>query len=150
MIQRIQSLYLLIAAILLVATMLCPLAVLQIGDTILQYKVCGFYNGEHVLFNTWGLLTFVSLSALLSIITIFLFKKRKLQVALCNINIAVIVVTYITYGVYLNAGLNNLAATFLRIDYGIALPFVAIILLVLAITRIKKDERLVRSLDRIR
>lgn len=150
MIQRIQTIFLLIAMVLLIVAMFSPLAVLVAGDNILFYKVCGFYKGEEVLFNAWGLLTFASVSALLSLITIFMYKNRKLQVRLCNINIITIVIAYITFGVYLNAGLDKLEATFLRIDYGIALPAIAIILIVLAISRIKKDERLVRSLDRIR
>lgn len=108
-----------------------------------------WYKGEYLL-QTWGILTIGILSAVLAFITIFLFKNRKRQIMLCKINIFLIVLYYVTMGVYANAGIEKFGLIYDSIQFGLALPLIAIILNVLALSKIKKDEKLVRSLDRIR
>ncbi len=85
------------------------------------------------------------LSALLSLITIFLYTRRKLQANLCVANMFVLVVWYV-----LLAALPRGVEEINILGWADALPAVSIILLFLARKGILDDEKLVRSLDRIR
>lgn len=151
MIQRIQTVFLLLAAILMGVTAFSP--ILSIASGVSSYPFFSYGVGEFpdLEFHSWGILTFAVLSSLLSFIAIFLYKKRKVQINVGYIIALLIVAYYATAAVYLNAYLDKIGeARFIGIQYGIILPVVALIFDILAILRIKKDEKLVKSLDRIR
>lgn len=151
MIQRIQSLFLLIAAILMGVTVFSPLLEISDGGKFLS-SFCPFGIASPKLdFPTWGVLTFAVLSAILPLINIFLYKKRKLQANLGYITALCIVIFYVAAIVYLRAYLGRLEVDYtLNVQYGIILPAIALIFNILAIAKIKKDDKLVKSLDRIR
>ena len=88
------------------------------------------------------------LSALLSIVTIFLFKNRKLQFVLGRLNI---LINLILLGllIYLSLTLSGEAMVSEK-GIGMFLPIIVILVLVLANKAIKKDEDLVKSVDRLR
>jgi hypothetical protein len=82
------------------------------------------------------------LIVVLSIIVIFLYKNRSLQIKLCCGILVLLIFSYIT--LFLpgtKAAIGKWPAVF---------PFVAGIFDILAICAIRKDEKLVRSLDRLR
>ena len=87
-------------------------------------------------------------SALLSLIAILQFKNRKLQFVLGRLNILtnLIILGLLVYH------LQSLSGEVTASEKGIgsALPLVTIILLVMANKAIKKDEDLVKSVDRLR
>jgi len=85
------------------------------------------------------------LSTLMTIVTIFLYTRRKVQAALCLVNIAVILAWYILLAV-LPQGVNEVRI----LQWYDALPAVCVILIFMARKGILADEKLVRSLDRIR
>lgn len=152
MIQRIQTIFLLLTAILMGVTALCPLIeIVDGGKLVITYYSFGIgkvFGGE---FPTWGVLTFAVISGLLAFINIFFYKKRKIQINIGYITALLIVVYYITAMVYLNAFLGKIDSAYtINLQFGIILPVVALIFDLLAISRIKKDEKLVKSLDRIR
>lgn len=98
---------------------------------------------------TWGLFFVDLVSVILSFVTIFLYKKRVLQMRLCVVNALVIIGMLIYYAM--------LTYNFLSVhelSYGfklwLALPIISIILLYLAIRNIGADEAKVRALDRLR
>ena len=97
--------------------------------------------------NLETLLLFI-VSAVLSLLTIFLFKNRKLQMRLNGVNILlnILLIGYLTFSV------SKLPGGFLDSEKGIGLfvPFVSIVLLFVANRFIKKDEKLVKSVDRFR
>ena len=93
---------------------------------------------------------FAGLSALLALINIFLYKKRKLQMKVGTLTSLLILFFYVTLYVYFNAYTVKYGLTFSSFQFGLILPVIALIFNVLAILRIKKDENLVKSLDRIR
>ena len=151
MIQRIQSIYLLITAILMAVTVCSPLAWLQGENGMYVFRCLGIYDEPFTpIYWTWGVISIAVLSAILAFINIFLFKKRKVQITICNIISLLIVILYITTGTYIYTAKEVLGAEFERIDYGVILPTIALVLNILAIMRIKKDEKLVQSLNRIR
>ncbi|MFV0331325.1 MAG: DUF4293 domain-containing protein [Dysgonomonas sp.] len=151
MIQRIQTIFLLFTAILMGVTTFSPLMVLNGGDKLL-YSFFPFGIGQ--LFNaqypTWGVIFFSGLSALVPLINIFLYKKRKVQMKVGTLTSLLILFFYVTLYVYFNAYTSKYGLAFEGIQYGLILPVIALIFNVLAVLRIKKDEKLVKSLDRIR
>jgi hypothetical protein len=88
-------------------------------------------------------------SAILALITIFLFKNRKLQFVLNRLNI---LLNLILLGIFVYRILNLSGGTEIVSEKGIGviLPIISIVLLVLANRAIKKDEDLVKSVDRLR
>ncbi len=152
MIQRRQSIYLLLTAILMAVTAFSPLLVIRMPDlSILDFMSCGIMKKTGELFKpTWGVITMAGLSSLIALVNIFLYKKRKLQIRMGYITSLFIVLYYVTLGTYFYVICNNIGAELSSIHYGIVLPFIALILNIMAIANIKKDEKLVKSLDRIR
>ncbi|WP_108823480.1 DUF4293 domain-containing protein [Dysgonomonas sp. Marseille-P4361] len=152
MIQRIQTIFLLLTAIFMASAVFCPLfEIVEGGKLALTFHSFGIGKMFNAEYPTWGILTFGIISSLLAFINIFLFKKRKLQINIALITALSIVVYFIATLVYLNAYLSKLESDYnLNIQFGIILPVLALIFDLLAMTRIKKDEKLVKSLDRIR
>ncbi|MDH6354938.1 glucan phosphoethanolaminetransferase (alkaline phosphatase superfamily) [Dysgonomonas sp. PH5-45] len=150
MIQRIQSVYLLLVAILMAVAAFLPLAELKSTGVLYEFEAAGIFFEGHKVFATWGVITFAVLSALASFANIFLYKKRKVQISVCAITLLFIMLFYVAFGVYMNVAVAKLNAEFLGFEFGISLPAIAFILNILAWHKIKADEKLVRSLDRIR
>ena len=147
MIQRIQSIYLLLAAILMAVTAFSPVLVLNEGLTLFSY---GVKDADLLVKPTWGIVFMAGVSALLSFISIFMYSNRKKQSNVVFMSALVLVFYYLTAVVYLASYLSSFPEGINTVAYGIVLPVVALIFLLLANKAIKKDEKLVRSLDRIR
>lgn len=87
-------------------------------------------------------------SAVLSLISIFMFKNRQLQFVLGRLNI---ILNFILLGFFVYQSLNLSGETAVsEKGIGMLLPLVSIVLLALANKAIKKDEDLVKSVDRLR
>ena len=82
MIQRIQSVYLLVSAILLGLIFILPVAEISSTDALYFFDIRGIHKGGEVIMNGLPLMIFLSLVILIHLIIIFLFKKRLLQVRL--------------------------------------------------------------------
>ena len=125
MIQRVQSLFLLVVVIL---------------SSLLLY--ISFGSKVDPLINNYKLFI---ISPSLSTITLLLFKKRRIQIILCNI-LVLIQFLFLAYYVY-NTLIDKL---FEETYFTIVLSSLNMILLFLAKNRILKDEALIRSIDRVR
>jgi hypothetical protein len=87
-------------------------------------------------------------SALLSLISIFMYKNRKSQFMLGRLNI---ILNFILLGFFVYQSLNVSGETAVsEKGIGMLLPIVSIVFLALANKAIKKDEDLVKSVDRLR
>ena len=129
MIQRIQSLY-------LVCVLFMQLAVMFFAQGAylkLQQVQCSQLQAGHL-----------SISALLLVI-LFMYKKRSAQLWLTNLGVGFILLK-LSWGLY---GISLTDFNF-NTDFGIVLDLFSIMLLLLAHRAIRKDEALVRSIDRIR
>lgn len=136
MLQRIQTVYLLIAAIVSGGVIF----VLHLWVTNNEVVV---YAKDNVLF--LGL--FLG-SAVLSLISIFKYKKRKTQFILGRLNI---ILNFILLGFFVYQSLNVSGETAVsEKGIGMLIPIVSIVFLALANKAIKKDEDLVKSVDRLR
>lgn len=152
MIQRIQTLWLFLAGLTVFGLFLFP----YVNYIDLQIDVVGKYGtvdneiqkiDSHIL---QMLMTIVT--GLLPIFIIFKYKQRKLQIKLCYLSIVMIVLLgiwmYSKAGKVLAETNQFLGAKNIGIGFFL-LPF-AILFIILAINGIIKDERLVKSVDRLR
>ena len=90
----------------------------------------------------------LGLSTMLTIISIISYKKRQNQFVMGRLNI---ILNLILLGLFVYRSLNLSGETEVsEKGIGMFLPIVAIVLLVLANKAIKKDEDLVKSVDRLR
>ena len=137
MIQRIQTIYLFLA---FVTTGILPffLSLWTLSDGK------DFYFMQNQFFTV-----LLGLSTTLSIISIISFKKRQNQFVMGRLNM---ILNLILLGlfVYYSLNVSGEAATVSEKGIGMFLPIVTIVLLVLANKAIKKDEDLVKSVDRLR
>ncbi|WP_445732785.1 DUF4293 domain-containing protein [Mariniflexile sp.] len=136
MLQRIQTVYLLIAAIVSAGLIFVLHLWVTDGEVVVYAKDNLLYLG-----------LFLG-SALLSILTIFKYKNRKSQFMLGRLNI---ILNFILLGFFVYQSLNVSGETAVsEKGIGMLLPIVSIVLLALANKAIKKDEELVKSVDRLR
>ncbi len=136
MIQRIQSVYLLIAALL--AGVLPLILSLWTNNDGLEI----FAKNE-----LWISIAFFA-SAALALIAIFLFKNRQNQFVLNRLNM---ILNLFLLGFFVYRSLNLSGETLVsEKGIGMLIPVFSIVFLVLANRAIKKDEDLVKSVDRLR
>jgi peptidoglycan/LPS O-acetylase OafA/YrhL len=140
MLQRIQTVYLAIA---LLATAVLPFVFpLYVDGTGANY-----YFAKNLAY-----VFLFGLSTVLTIMSIMTYKKRKRQFAMGRLNI---ILNLILLGLFVYQSLN-LSGEADREKYvsekgiGMILPVISIVFLVLANRAIKKDEDLVKSVDRLR
>ncbi|MBR4263146.1 MAG: DUF4293 domain-containing protein [Paludibacteraceae bacterium] len=152
MIQRIQTIYLLLVVALGIT--LCFMPVLQFvtpeeAETLQIWELSAFSYSSVPLQGLWGLTLTTILIPLLALVDIFLYNKRLLQ---ARLNIFTVMLCLGYYGVL--AIYVWLAKTALGVDWHIlpwaSIPLVCLVLTVMATRRILKDEALVRAADRIR
>ena len=150
MLQRIQTVYLLIIVVLTVATLFLPLAVLQQGDALFSFDASGLSTmiGEpELLYPAWGLF---ALTAIIALVTIFLYRKRILQIRLCVFNALLILGFYGFFAFLIYSLKGDMEGASVSVKIALSFPLVNLILDYLAIRNIGADEALVRSLDRLR
>lgn len=136
MLQRIQTVYLLIAAILSGGLIF----VFHLWTTANDVPV---YAKDDIVY----LAMFLG-SAALSLFSIFNYKNRKFQFVLGRLNI---ILNFILLGLFVYVLLNTSGESQIsEKGVGIFIPIFSIVFLVLANKAIKKDEDLVKSVDRLR
>lgn len=135
MIQRIQTIWLLL--IVVFSALLIGMPVVEKENLATSFP----YSSISILIEN-------ALIAILSFITIFLYKNRAFQIKMCYL---VLVLTFIMIGTLAYDIWNSLQEG-ITVIYRIPIAFPVLILILdfLAIHSIKKDEKIVRSLDRLR
>ena len=154
MIQRIQTVYLLLAEILIGVLFFVPFADISSQDGTLYFVALeglgriGTTTFELPDLNWLMMLLLVSSITLLTR-TIMLYKNRKIQIKLAFISLVLALLIGGLIFVTVSLAARHLSGHFSLTIYS-AFPLISAILLVLAIRGIRKDEELVRSIDRIR
>lgn len=155
MIQRIQTIYLLTVVILSGITLFSAqagfLGNVDASQYILNYK--GVFQlqttGIYFVKNVWALTALCALIPTVAIVTIFMYKKRLLQIRLSIINSVLLAGYYALLFIYLWQTGTALDADW-YLEMVTAFPLINIILTFLAIRAIGKDEALIKSLNRLR
>lgn len=160
MLQRIQTVFMFLAVVAGVLTFMFPFASFQSGSIdyfIYQMNLENIGSlsenvSKTIFFGEWMIIP-LSVLQILFLILIFInimqFKKRSLQIRLNRLAIAInlfVIAGFIWSIVNLTQMFGDL------ISYGIAtiFPIIGIILILLANHNIKKDEKLIRSANRLR
>jgi hypothetical protein len=153
MLQRIQTVYLLLVAILTVAMTMLPLAVLQQGDELYRFDVFGVTKlspEAELVYPVWALFVLTALIAGLAAVTIFLYKKRILQIRLCVFNAILMIGFYGFFAFMIYMMKQEAEELSVSIKLSLSFPLINLILDYLAIRNIGADEVLVRSTERLR
>ena len=157
MIQRIQSVYLHVAAPLMFSFLFLPFAQFVTPDGMLRFDaaslspIAGMESSLlSVSVSTWGVFILTALIAVLAVITIFLYKNRPLQAKLCIVNTFFMLTLYIVIFVYGYEFKSDFHAEEISWSVYMIFPLLAMILSCIAYRYINKDEQLVKSYDRIR
>lgn len=157
MIQRIQSLYLFLIVVLGVLTCFMPL--MEIFDSsyawLGQLKALGIMSlgeeGARVFSHyTFGLFLMSVVIPMIALFTIFLYKRRMVQIRLMVFDLVLMVGYYGLLAWSCYSAYNLVGGEVRSITIASAFMLVNIVLAIMAIHRIRKDEALVRSLDRLR
>lgn len=149
MIQRIQTIYLFVAAVLLVVAMVLPVGHFYTETTVSSLTNLSVTAADGTVgYVSWPLFVILLLGAVLSFVTIFLYKNRMLQVRLTVCANVLLVAYYVVAGILAYSALSSYGS--FTPSMAVCLPLIALILNGLAIRGIKKDEKLVRSYNTIR
>lgn len=144
MIQRVQSLLFLIAGIAFISLYSLPFASCSesYGDI--------YQNLTLDLNDNLGLLIMALLGGLLSLLAIFLFRNRKLQSALGYLVVVLgLGLAGFAYYLYSMSSPSGSEIT-TQLGFGLAMPMIGAMLAFVGNIFIKKDENLVKSMDRLR
>ena len=145
MIQRIQSIFLFLSAACFGVLFKLPFAISDKPSA--QFLADKVYDiTDHVV-----LMSIVLLGAGLSLISIFLFKNRKLQLKLGYLIIVLAILLPIVAFLLFTKESPTIDSTVeVHDQLGIFVPLAAVLFSAIANYYIRKDEQLVKSMDRLR
>ena len=155
MIQRIQSIYLLIAALCSGLLLAAPLYNIETATATYQLFLGGMVQTnpkDTILTSQPAILAVGILLTLFPIIILFLYKKRQVQMRLAvSAMMANTAMLLLLVGI-VNKSIEHITELHVKETYGfgLILPAISIVFLFLANKAIRKDDNLIRSADRLR
>lgn len=162
-IQRWQSLFLLIAAILMAFFSYLPL--MQLGSATAEYIISplgltmeGIATSPDSALNaalaqtdySWCTFILSILISLLLLASIFVYKRLRLQKKLCVISCLLIITVYAVVAITVINTDKSLDINSYQLMPAAFFPLLSLILTIMAYRNIKKDEKVLSSYDRIR
>ena len=154
MIQRIQSLYLLAAAVLMLLMLFLPLATFLGGIESYDLYAFGLKNETGLTVQPavyLGIL--LTLACVLPFVTLFCYKRRMLQIRLCAAEIVLLLGSLVMLGIYFflcSRVFSSFAFHAQTMKLTMVFPLVCIVLVWLAARAVFRDELMIRAMDRIR
>ena len=142
MIQRIQSIYLLLVIFLSIGAPFFLKLWVEADNEVFAFDL---FSNESILHKLVPV-SFI-ISALLALIAIFCFNDRQQQFVLVRI---IILINLFLLGILIYLSLNIPGEIFSEKGIGMLIPSIVILFSVLANKAIRKDENLVKSVDRLR
>ena len=162
MIQRRQTIFMILAVIVSALLFFMPLISFDANGDVMRFTIFGIQNPIETISlstaYTWPLVVLTVLMTVVPLVTIFLYKKRELQVRLCRLNMLLNIIFIGLVFVYyendimgvIGAVENDIYTLDVAYFIGMTFPLVNLLLEILAIRGIKKDIELLRSVDRLR
>lgn len=154
MLQRIQTLQLLVVVALTGLSLWLPIACFIPGTELYTLTAFGVRDAAGVVVQPalyLGIL--LSVACLVPLVTIFLYKHRLLQIRLCAVELVLLLGTeamMLIYYFLCSRYFGGHEPYIEQMKVAIGFPLVCLIFDFLALRAIFRDEKLVRSLDRIR
>jgi hypothetical protein len=147
MIQRLQSLFLLLASACSFGLFGLPFATTAQPDAASAI----FADGVYDLKDNMGMLVLFCLSGALTLASIFFYKNRKTQLLMGRLAIVANIVAFALAIFFYLGDVKNMGSSLPVSDgLGLGLPVLFLVFAFLAQRYIVKDEKLVRSMDRLR
>jgi hypothetical protein len=155
MIQRVQTVYLFLAAVFSGLMFFFPfIEMVDSNQYLLQFNYNGVFrlepDGNVLLQAALPVTIIISTTLVLSLLAIFLYKKRVIQMRLCIYNILLLLGSMGLIYYYYSQIADKLSIGEHAFRLAFIFPLVAAILNFLAFRSIRRDEKLVKSYDRIR
>lgn len=152
MIQRIQTIWLLLAAITISFLLFIPMVTTTVGNVEYRVLATGLYQktGEvsKQIEAYLPLLISTIAVAVMCLVNIFNFKNRTTQKRLIIANVLLIIGLSFWCSQYAKKIPGGLETA--NYNVGMFLPVIAILFCILAIRGINNDDKLIRSADRLR
>jgi hypothetical protein len=130
-----------------------PLAILQKDGEFYTFGVFGVSRllpDAELVYPVWALFVLTALIAVLAAATIFLYKKRILQIRLCVFNAILMIGFYGFFAFLIYMMKQEVKDLSVSVRLALSFPLISLILDYLAIRNIGADEVLVRSVERLR
>jgi len=154
MIQRKQTVFLLLGIIVAVICLCMPVGFFtaqgMAPESVMTNLGITATVGDTTTLTVTPLILLLPLSIVVALVTIFLYKNRRQQMRLCIFNVFIILLWYGCCAYYAFYAKDGVEGSVFRPAFAVCLPLVSLIFYVLAYRGVKADERLVRSMDRIR
>ncbi len=147
MIQRIQTVYILISAILIGLLFALPFAEMALNNQVFLFDYRGITSNGEIQESGVAIATFIGIILALHIFILISYKKRIRQIRLLVFSIILLLGLFGMFYFFTYYSFKDASVSF---KIPVAFPLVALILDYLAIRAIGKDEALIRSIDRIR
>lgn len=152
MLQRIQTIYLLGSLILIALVSYLPLLTLaDSSGALYTYTAAGIFQtgGDKLMSGIYTAALFAGLG-LLVLISIFLYRKRTLQMRLTIYCLLIFIGSYGIIFYYYQFAVSTIGLSLATMHFALAFPLIGAVLQFLAFNGISKDDRLVKSYDRLR
>lgn len=147
MLQRIQTVYLLISSILIGLLFSLPFAEIVSNNQLFVFDIRGIVRNGTIEQDGFAIAGFIGLILLLHIFVLFSYKKRLRQIRFL---VFTIILLLGLFGMFYFFTYYSFEGAEISFKIPVVFPLVALILDYLAIRSIGKDEALIRSIDRIR
>ncbi len=154
--QRIQTIYFILVIGLMTAAILLPNAEFFVQDSNTTYQLdsrgmieldeqgaAKSVTGTNPLTFLFGLIVFIAFYCIIS------YKNRRRQIRMATVNLLLLIIYIAAMVVFIMVAKNKLNAT-VTWNYPVIFPLIALIFNYLGMRGVAKDEKLVRSLDRLR
>ena len=152
MIQRIQTIYLMLAAIMLGLTFVFPFATYTLGPADVLFNAYGVSENALEVSTFFPYYITIALSMWLALFSILQYKKRKVQITVGRLIYLLLVITiaFIFIDLYSLKGQFEIDSSAVSCGVSMFLPVAALPIIFMANRNIRKDEALIKSLDRLR
>lgn len=147
-IQRIQSVYLLIAVILMVVFAFVPALTFELADKTVLYGALETGRAGNLHINPL-LITLIILISLLAFIDIFLYKNLQRQMTVCFVDIIIGLAMLVAIGIQAFV-VGNREGWTVSWQWYVLLPVLSIIFLMMAHKAMSRDKKKLLDADRLR
>ena len=151
MLQRIQTIFLFIAALAVGLLLLPVFSFLSIPISNPPLPDAMLVDGKYNVMDHPVMLVLTGLVAVLFLVSIFMFRNRHTQSQLVRIGLIGVILLVVTAAIFFTQVYQSIPNdTAVTIDFGVLNPLVASVMSWLGLRRIRQDEQVVRSMDRLR
>jgi hypothetical protein len=153
MIQRKQSIFMLATIACIILSFFFPQGTLGEGELVTMltpYGLVDQFGVEVGQANSYFFYIPLTLALTVTFIALFNYAKRKAQMRWLQLTTLLLLISIVLQALYIYQTKSTFEALPFSVGLGFILPVIGIVGVILANRFIKKDEELVRSVDRIR